>query len=77
MAVRGARRSVGSQSWRRLVGANGANPRDAAGRVAKDLQLTAQTVGRIVVILLGGVMVGYLMLDLVHTIALWHSPLMP
>jgi hypothetical protein len=34
-------------------------------------------VGRVVVILLSGGMVGYLILDLVHTMALWHSPLVP
>jgi hypothetical protein len=45
--------------------------------VAEDPLPTAEMVGRVVVILLSGVMVGYLMLDLVHTMALWHSPLVP
>jgi hypothetical protein len=44
---------------------------------AEDLLPTAEMVGRIVVILLGGVMAGYLILDLAHTMALWHSPLSP
>lgn len=43
----------------------------------EDLMPTAEMVGRIVVILLSAVMVGYLILDLVHTMALWHSPLSP
>ena len=47
------------------------------GHVAEDLRPAAELVGRVVVILLTGVMVGYLILDLVHTMALWHSPLVP
>lgn len=43
----------------------------------EDLLPTAEMVGRIVVILLSGVMVGYLILDLLHTVALWRSPLSP
>jgi len=44
---------------------------------AEDLLPTAEMVGRVVIVLLTGVMVGYLILDLVHTMALWHSPLVP
>jgi hypothetical protein len=43
----------------------------------EDVLPTAEMAGRVVVILLSGVMVGYLILDLLHTMALWHSPLSP
>ena len=44
---------------------------------AKNWLPTAEMVGRIVVTLLCGMMVGHLILDLIHTMALWHSPLPP
>jgi len=43
----------------------------------EDLRPTAEAFGRAVVILWSGVMFGYLILTLVHTMAFWHSPGIP